>query len=257
MDPSGTALSNPQGQPEHTEYHGVSYPHRCHWIVITKVIVQGPIISDVLVREPCQMQGHGATLITDRLPFSEILQTVIEEHDERQYKVLAILYPSMITARDLLREVEKLLVQARERSERHVENGVFKFMQVWVLSGHLEESLLSEMRRFSDIRIKNLIDCPPYPAARPFSLGSNNPPASPSGGRRPKKVLGNIASMGSREIVDLSQALCNLEFENYAKLTLQSAIQTLVTWRDNQQVSLFLPFAEKVSGLWFLTPQHS
>ncbi len=159
----------------------------------------------------------------------------------------------MITARDLLREVEKLLAQARERSERHVENGVFKFMQVWVLSGHLEESLLSEMRRFPDIRIKNLIDCPPYPAAGPFSLGSNNPPASPSGGRQPKKVLGNIASMGSQEIVDLSQALRNLEVENY---TLQSAIQTLATWKDKKQAS-FVPFAEQVSSLWFLTPQHS
>src|SRR5258708_35517651 len=143
MDPSGTALSNPQGQPEHTEYHGVSYPHRCHWIVITKVIVQGSIIPDVLVGEPGQKQGHGATSITDRLPFSETLQTVIEEHDERQCKVLAILYPSMITAGDLLREVEGLLVQARERSERHVENVVYQFMRVWVLSGHLTEPFLS------------------------------------------------------------------------------------------------------------------
>ena len=171
--------------------------------------------------------------MTDRLPFSETLQAVIEDHDERQYKVLAVLYPSMITAGDLLREVERLSAQARDRSEKHMVNGAFTFMQVWVQSGHFEEPLLSEMRRFPDGRIKNLIDRP----------------------RKPKK-LENIASMGRQEIVDLSQALCNLEFENYACLTLQSAIQTLVTWRDNEQVSLFPPFAENVSSLRFLTPRR-
>ncbi len=123
------------------------------------------------------------------------------------------------------------------------------------------------MRRFPDVRIKNLIDHPSRPAARPFSPGSNYSLASysttsSSGGkprgkpRKPKKVLDNIASMGSQEIVELSQAICNLEFENYAKLTLQSAIQTLATWKDKQRVPLFLPFAENVSSLWFLTPQH-
>ncbi len=84
MGNSGTALSDAQGQPEHAEYHRVSYPHQCHWIVITKVIVQGSIIPDVLVGESGQTQGHGATSIIDRLPFSEILQAVIDEHDERQ-----------------------------------------------------------------------------------------------------------------------------------------------------------------------------
>ena len=202
------------------------------------VIVQRSIISGLpsLVTEPGPMQGHEglgtsetwATSITDRLPFSEILQAVIEEHDTREYQVLAALYPSMITARDLLHEVARLWAQARERSERHVEKGVYKFMRVWVLNGHLEEPLLSEMRRFPDPRIKDLIDRP----------------------EKPKKVLQN---MGSRKIAVLSQALCNLEFQN----TLQSAIQTLATWRDGQQVSLFLPFAEKVSSLWFLTPQDS
>src|SRR5258708_2579393 len=273
------APSDPQdGQPEHLEYPRVSYPHRCHWIVIMKAIVQCSIISGLpsLVTEPGPMQGHEglgtsetwATSITDRLPFSEILQAVIEEHDRREYQVLAALYPSMITARDLVREVETLSAQARERSEKYIANGVYQFMRVWVLNGYLEESFLSEMRLFPDDRIKNLIDHPSRPAARPFSPGSTNSLASYSttsngGGkprgkpRKPKKVRHNVASMRSREIEDLSQALCNLEFENYADLTLQSAIQTLATWRDNQQVSLFLPFAEKVGSLWFLTPQHS
>ncbi len=213
------------------------------WIVILKAIVQGFTISDSLVAAPDRMQGHEelctsatwATSITDRLPFSEILQAVIEGQDTREYQVLATIYPSMITAHDLLSEVEWLLAQARERSKRRVVNGVFNFMRVWVLSGHLEEPLLSEMRRFPDVRIKNLIDRPRK--------------------RKPKKVLKNIASIGSQEIVDLSQALCNLEFED---CTLQSAIQTLATWRDHQQITLFLPFAVKVSSsLWFLTPQYS
>ncbi len=203
--------------------------------------------------------------MTDRLPFSETLQAVIEEHDERQYKVLAVLYPSMISAGDLLREVERLSAQARDRSEKHMVNGAFTFMQVWVLSGHLEESILSEMRRLPDVRIKDFIDRPLYPAARPFSLGSNNSlplhRTTPNGGRgkarKPKKVPDSVASMGSEEIVDLSQALCNLEFKNYAELTLQSAVQTLTSWRDDRQVSLFPPFAERVSSLLFLTPQRS
>ncbi len=171
MGNSGKALWNPQRQPEHTENHRVSYP--------------------------------------DRLPFSEFLQAVIGKHDTREYQVLAASYPSMITARNLLREAERLWAQARERCERQAENGVFNFVRVWLLSG------------------------------------------------KPKKKLKNIASMGIQEIEGLSQALCNLESENYVKLTLQSATCTLATWRDNPQVSLFLPFAEKVSGSWFLTPQHS
>ncbi len=189
-----------------------------------KVIVQDPIISDVIVAEPDKIQGHE---VTDRLPFSEILQAVIKE---RQYKVLAALWPSMTTAHDLLRQAEKLSAQARKRSERRMEDDVFTFMQVWVHSGHFEEPLLSEMRRFPDGRIKDLIDRP----------------------RKPKK-LENIASMGMQEIVDLSRALCNLEVENY---TLQSAIQTLATWKDKKRAS-FIPLAEQVSSLWFLTSQHS
>ena len=202
-----------------------------------KAIVQCSIISDLpsLVAEPDQMQGHEglgtpetwATSITDRLPFLEILQAVIEGQDTHEYQVLAALYPSMTTARGLLQEAKRL---SYKPSERRVENGVFNFMQVWVLSGHFEEPLLSEMRRFPDDRIKNLIDRP----------------------RKPKK-LENIASMGRQEIVDLSQALCNLEVENY---TLQSAIQTLATGKDKKLTS-FIPFAEQVSSLWFLTPQYS
>ena len=186
-----------------------------------KVIVQEPIISDFIVVEPDEIQGP------DRVPFSRILQTVI---DARQYKVLAALYPSMTTARDLLHEAKGLSAQARKRSERRVEDGVFEFMQVWVLSGHFEEPLLEEMRHFPDRRIKNLIDRP----------------------RKPKK-LENIASMGSEDIVDLSRALLNLEVENY---TLQTAIETLATWKDKKE-ALFVPFAEQVSTFWFLTPQYS
>src|SRR6266436_5798764 len=138
MSNSGTAPSDPQGQPEHAEYHRVSYPYRCHWIVIMKVIVQGTIIPDILVTEPDQIQDHEArgtsatqwaTSITDRLPFSGILQAVIEKHDTREYIMLAALCPCIVTAHDLLREVERLWAQARERSERDVEIGVFHFIR--------------------------------------------------------------------------------------------------------------------------------
>src|SRR5258708_15112717 len=176
MAPSDTQ----DGQREHLEYPRVSYPHRCHWIVIMKAIVQCSIISDLpsLVAEPDQMQGHEglgtpetwATSITDRLPFLEILQAVIEGQDTHEYQVLAALYPSMITARDLLREVETLSAQAREPS---VANGVYQFMRV--LKGYLEAPLLSAMPRFSDVRINNLIDHhSSRPAARPFSPGYTN-----------------------------------------------------------------------------------
>src|SRR5260221_857758 len=119
---------------------------------ILKVIVQGSIISDILVAKPDQIQDHEAlgtsatwtVSITDRIPFSEILQAVIEGHDMREYQVLAVMYPSMITAGDLLRELERLLVQAHKQPEMNVGNGVFNFMQVWTLSGHLEKPSLSE-----------------------------------------------------------------------------------------------------------------
>ncbi len=235
---------------------------------ILKVIFQGSIISDILVAKPDQIQDHEAlgtsvtwaVLITDCIPFSEILQAVIEGHDMHEYQVLAVMYPSMITAGDLLHELERLLVQVHKWPERHVGNGIFNFMQVWTLSRHLEKPSLSEMQCFPNVCIN---DCPPYSAARPFSLWSNNTLAPLctmfSGGGKPwkLKVQHNIASMRSQEIVDLSQTLCNLEFKNYMRLTLQPAIQTLATWRDNPQVLLFLPFTEKVSSLWFITPQHS
>src|SRR5258707_14674151 len=138
--------------------------------------------------------------MTDRLLFSEILQAVIEAHDARQYQVLAALYSSMITARDLLRELERLSAQARERSERHVENGVFNFMQVWVLGGCLEEPLLSEMRRFPDDRIKELIVSSPSSAPSPFSSTTRRCKWI-TRLRQPKKVLDNITSMGNQQIV--------------------------------------------------------
>ena len=58
MGNSGMALSDPQGQPKHAEYHRVGYPHRCHWIIILKAIVQDSIISGILVAECDQMQGY-------------------------------------------------------------------------------------------------------------------------------------------------------------------------------------------------------
>src|SRR5258708_15335931 len=168
MGNSGKALWNPQRQPEHTENHRVSYP--------------------------------------DRLPFSEFLQAVIGKHDTREYQVLAASYPSMITARNLLREAERLWAQARERCERQSENGVFNFVRVWLLSGHLEEPLLSEMRHFPDVRIRSLIDRLSHSAESPFSLRSNNSPellvamrGSGQKPRKPKKKLQNIASMRSEE----------------------------------------------------------
>src|SRR5258708_28086366 len=162
---------------------------------ILKVIVQGSIISDILVAKPDQIQDHEvlgtsvtwAVLITDHIPFSEILQAVIEGHDMHKYQVLAVMYPSMITTGDLLCELERVLVQAHsERPERHVGNGIFNFMQVWTLSRHLEKPSLSEMWHFPNVCIN---DCPPYSAARPFSLWSNNT-LTPlhtmfSGGRKP------------------------------------------------------------------------
>ena len=117
--------------------------------------------------------------------------------------------------------------------------------------------------------VKNLI-CrhlrpPRSPSAFPYRSISPQPSLRAiyngrEASRKHKKVSKELASMNDNDIKLLSRALCNLELENHAKLTLQSAVKTLATWRDDQVPSppqLFPLFAEKVSRSWFLTRQHS
>ena len=219
--------------------------------------------------------------MVDRVQFKEIIQRVIEKQNKDDYQLLAIMYPSMISAYGLLHALESLFEEAHQQSETRVGKGVLDFIQEWVLSGQLDDSLLLEMENFVSGQpssthslgpqiscVKNLI-CRLRSSQSPstFSYKSISPQPSvstmSSGGkasRKHEKALKELTSMKDSDIKWLSRALCNLELENYARLTLQSAVKTLAAWRDDQDASppqLFPLFAEKVSKSWFLPWQHS
>ena len=208
-----------------------------------------------------------ATRRLNRVQFNEIFQRVIEKQNKDDYQLLAIMYPSMITAHGLLRAIESRFEQARQQRER---GAVLDFMQEWVLSGQLDDSLLLEMEDFINGQSPSTHSLGPQMASiksligRHLRLSSQSSSTfSLSDGKDPRKhqkAVREVASMRGSDITQVSQALCNLELESYAKLTIQSAVKTLATWRDNPEASshqLFPSFAEKVSKSWVLTWEHS